>query len=309
MDINNMAQHILTRMPANLTKIEQARYTYLQLGRLVTFDEKYWLGNSKTRRQIYKSARRVHDFKDMKDNKVICVSISNLYNSLLSKLGIEAEAVRAEDEIHVYTIFKIDGVEYEADLQRDLQFIQTHRKTRMFGRDPEFSIKRQIPDDKMKEMDEKFGYTYEGDERLSILIDRLSNELKQIPDMEEKVKLALDEIADFEADTDMGFVERMMYYELFLADIFDKQEANKTQIMDMYAEKDGERRYTCCISANKGKNEYCRFIYSEKTGTFLPIDEADLIELMDQGLRTVANRKVIGLKKVKKKEEDESIEK
>lgn len=309
MDINNMAQHILTRMPANLTKIEQARYTYLQLGRLVTFDEKYWLGNSKTRRQIYKSARRVRDFKDMKNNKVICVSISNLYNSLLSKLGIEAEAVRAEDEIHVYTIFKIDGVEYEADLQRDLQFIQTHRKTRMFGRDPEFSTKRQIPDDKMKEMDEKFGYTYEGDERLSILIDRLSNELKQIPDMEEKVKFALEEIADFEAETDMGFVEKMSYYELLLADIFDKQEANKTQIMDMYIEKDGERKYTCCISANKGKNEYCRFIYSEKTGTFLPIDEADLIELMDQGLRTVANRKVIGLKKAKKKEEDKSIEK
>lgn len=307
MDINNMAQHILTRMPANLTQIEQARYVYLQLGRLVTFDEKYWLGNSKSRRQIYKSAKRVRDFKDMKDNKVICVSISNLYNSLLAKLGIEAEAVRAEDEIHIYTIFKIDGIEYEADLQRDLQFIQTHRKTRMFGRDPEFSMKRQISDQQMKEMDEKFGYTYEGDEKLSILINRLSNELKKIPDMEERVKLALEEIAEFEAETDMGFVEKMSYYELLFADIFDKQEANKTQIIDMYVEKDGERKYTCCISANTGKNEYCRFIYSEKTGTFLPIDEADLIELMDQGLRTVANRKVIGLKKSKKKEEEKSI--
>ncbi len=58
MDINNLTENVLRRMPANLTQIEQARYIYLQLGKLFTFDEKYWLGNSKTRRMIYRSARK-----------------------------------------------------------------------------------------------------------------------------------------------------------------------------------------------------------------------------------------------------------
>lgn len=186
MDINNLTENVLRRMPANLTQIEQARYIYLQLGKLFTFDEKYWLGNSKTRRMIYRSARKIRTPKDLKSNKVICVSLTNTYNSLLQRIGIEAEAVHAEDDLHVYSIFKIDGVEYEADLQRDMKFIQAHRKTRLFGREPDYSTRKLISDEQMQEMDEKFGYTYEGDEYLAILIDRLRDKLELIPNMEQK---------------------------------------------------------------------------------------------------------------------------
>lgn len=301
MDINNLTENILRRMPANLTQIEQARYIYLQLGKLFTFDEKYWLGNSKTRRTIYRAAKKVHSPKDLKSNKVICVSISNTYISLLEKMGIEAEAVHAEDDLHVYTIFKIDGVEYEADLQRDMKFIQAHRKTRSFGREPDYSTRKLISDEQMQEMDDKFGYTYEGDEYLAILIDRLRDKLELLPNMEQKIKYALKKIERFEADTDMGFVEKMLYYEMILPDVLSSKESKKVQIMDMYVEEDGERKYTCCISANKEKNEYVRYMYSEKTGTFLPIDEQELIKLMSEGLRTVGNKKIQGLRKIEEK--------
>lgn len=304
MDINNLTDNILRRMPANLTQIEQARYIYLQLGKLFTFDEKYWLGNSKTRRTIYRAAKKVHSPKDLKSNKVICVSISNTYISLLEKMGIEAEAVHAEDDLHVYTIFKVDGVEYEADLQRDMKFIQAHRKTRSFGREPDYSTRKLISDEQMQEMDDKFGYTYEGDEYLAILIDRLRDKLELIPNMEQKMKYALQKIEGFMSGTDMGFVEKMLYYEMILPDVLSTKEAKKVQIMDMYVEEDGERKYTCCISANKEKNEYVRYIYSEKTGTFLPIEEKELIKLMDNGLRTVGNKKIQGMRKVSKVEEE-----
>ena len=301
MDINNLTENILRRMPANLTQMEQARYIYLQLGKLFTFDEKYWLGNSKTRRMIYKSAKRIQTPKDLKNNKVICVSLTNMYNSLLQRRGIEAEAVHAEDDLHVYTIFKIDGVEYEADLQRDMKFIQAHRKTRSFGREPDYSTRKLISDEQMQEMDDKFGYTYEGDEYLAILIDRLRDKLELLPNMEQKIEYALKKIENFEADTDMGFVEKMLYYEMILPDVLSSKESKKVQIMDMYVEKDGERKYTCCISANKEKNEYVRYMYSEKTGTFLPIDEQELIKLMSEGLRTVGNKKIQGLRKIEEK--------
>ena len=301
MDINNLTENILRRMPANLTQMEQARYIYLQLGKLFTFDEKYWLGNSKTRRMIYKSAKRIQTPKDLKNNKVICVSLTNMYNSLLQRMGIEAEAVHAEDDLHVYTIFKIDGVEYEADLQRDMKFIQAHRKTRSCGREPDYSTRKLISDEQMQEMDDKFGYTYEGDEYLAILIDRLRDKLELLPNMEQKIEYALKKIENFEADTDMGFVEKMLYYEMILPDVLSSKESKKVQIMDMYVEKDGERKYTCCISANKEKNEYVRYMYSEKTGTFLPIDEQELIKLMSEGLRTVGNKKIQGLRKIEEK--------
>ena len=301
MDINNLTENILRRMPAKLTQIEQARYIYLQLGKLFTFDEKYWLGNSKTRRMIYKSAKRIQTPKDLKNNKVICVSLTNMYNSLLQRMGIEAEAVHAEDDLHVYTIFKIDGVEYEADLQRDMKFIQAHRKTRSFGREPDYSTRKLISDEQMQEMDDKFGYTYEGDEYLAILIDRLRDKLELLPNMEQKIEYALKKIENFESDTDMGFVEKMLYYEMILPDVLSSKESKKVQIMDMYVEEDGERKYTCCISANKEKNEYVRYMYSEKTGTFLPIDEQELIKLMSEGLRTVGNKKIQGLRKIEEK--------
>lgn len=306
MDINNLTENVLRRMPANLTQIEQARYIYLQLGKLFTFDEKYWLGNSKTRRMIYKSARKIHTPKDLKSNKVICVSLTNTYNSLLQRIGIEAEAVHAEDDLHVYSIFKIDGVEYEADLQRDMKFIQAHRKTRLFGREPDYSTRKLISDEQMQEMDEKFGYTYEGDENLYILINRLKEKLKQFSSVGQKTEYALEQIGQFEEDSDMGFVEKMLYYEMILPDVLNEKEAKMIQIMDMYVENDGERKYTCCISANNEKNLYERFIYSEKTGTFLPIDERDLIKLMDEGLRTVGNKKIKGLTRVTKIELDKN---
>lgn len=306
MDISNLTENILRRMPANLTQIEQARYIYLQLGKLFTFDEKYWLGNSKTRKMIYKSARKIHTPKDLKSNKVICVSLTNTYNGLLQRMGIEAEAVHAEDDLHVYSIFKIDGVEYEADLQRDMKFIQAHRKTRLFGREPDYSTRKLISDEQMQEMDEKFGYTYEGDENLYILINRLKEKLKQFSSVGKKTEYALKQIGQFEEDSDMGFVEKMLYYEMILPDVLNEKEAKKIQIMDMYVENDGERKYTCCISANNEKNSYERFIYSEKTGTFLPIDERDLIKLMDEGLRTVGNKKIRGLTKSTRIEVDKN---
>ena len=42
-------------------------------------------------------------------------------------------------------------------------------------------------------------------------------------------------------------------------------------------------------------------MYSEKTGTFLPIDEQELIKLMSEGLRTVGNKKIQGLRKIEEK--------
>ena len=189
----------------------------------------------------------------MKSNKVICVSLTNTYNSLLQRIGIEAEAVHAEDDLHVYSIFKIDGVEYEADLQRDMKFIQAHRKTRLFGREPDYSTRKLISDEQMQEMDEKFGYTYEGDEYLAILIDRLRDKLELIPNMEQKMKYALQKIEGFMSGTDMGFVEKMLYYEMILPDVFSTKEAKKFKLWICMLKKMGKKIYLLYICKQRKK--------------------------------------------------------
>ena len=39
MNINNIAEQILRKMPKGLSKLEQARFVYIELGKMVSFDE------------------------------------------------------------------------------------------------------------------------------------------------------------------------------------------------------------------------------------------------------------------------------
>lgn len=172
---------------------------------------------------------------------------------LLQRIGIEAEAVHAEDDLHVYSIFKIDGVEYEADLQRDMKFIQAHRKTRLFGREPDYSTRKLISDEQMQEMDEKFGYTYEGDEYLAILIDRLRDKLELIPNIEQKMKYALQKIEGFMSGTDMGFVEKMLYYEIILPDVLVQRKLKKFKLWICMLKKMGRENIPVVYLQTKKK--------------------------------------------------------
>ena len=44
MDVYSIAEKILERIPTGLSKLEQARFVYIELGKLVSFDEEYKLG-------------------------------------------------------------------------------------------------------------------------------------------------------------------------------------------------------------------------------------------------------------------------
>ena len=53
--------------------------------------------------------------------------------------------------------------------------------------------------------------------------------------------------------TDMGFVEKMLYYEIILPDVFGTKEAKKVQIMDMYVEEDGRENIPVVYLQTKKK--------------------------------------------------------
>ena len=55
-----------------------------------------------------------------------------------------------------------DGVNYKADLQRDLKYIQARRKTVFFDKTVYFSKEPSINSEVLRRIDEKIGYLYEG---------------------------------------------------------------------------------------------------------------------------------------------------
>ena len=78
-------QSIKEKLPNNLSDLEIAKYIYIQLGKQKAFDEKYFFGNSKTRKKIYKLAEqnKIDSEQASKNKKIICVSLSYLYRDIL----------------------------------------------------------------------------------------------------------------------------------------------------------------------------------------------------------------------------------
>ena len=58
MELDKVAKQIIDRMPKDLSDLEKARYVYIELGKLASFDADYWHGNTKTQKRLYTRAMR-----------------------------------------------------------------------------------------------------------------------------------------------------------------------------------------------------------------------------------------------------------
>lgn len=149
-------------MPEGLNKIETAKYIYVELGKEKAFDEKYFFGNNKTRRQIYKLAEQTNHNTDIvaKNKNIICVSLTYLYRDILKEF--EINSVVAEDGNHKYPIIllKDEMQMIKADLQLDLYNIQTKSKMQYFGTRSKYESYDLISIDEKysRDIDEKIGY-------------------------------------------------------------------------------------------------------------------------------------------------------
>lgn len=154
---------ILSDMPNDLTQIEMARYIYIQLGKYFSYDERYITSESDNeKREIFD-----RDIEDIENDKVVCTSLSRIYENLLNRAGITAKTVLIPGERlgHAFTELEIDGKKYFTGLIRDLMNIKTGFKTNefmidnpdRFGDDSEYVV---LSEEKLKSIDDKIGYTY-----------------------------------------------------------------------------------------------------------------------------------------------------
>lgn len=298
MNIYNIAERILKKIPEGLSDLEKARFVYLELGKMVSFNEEYWFGNNKIKNKIYKSQTKIEDLKDIKNNKIICVSLSNLYNYMMGRIGIKAvQAHDVNDSRHVYSEFEIDGKRYKADLQKDLHFIQTKRRTWEFGEIDVSVADSEVNTEEIEKIDAKIGYSYQGEKNFRRLIANIENEIKKVDELDKKMNIILNKISEYEDISKMGYSEKIWYYYYIIKRMLTLQEKKRECENQLYTEDNDKRKYTCCISVLKRDGEFYRMIYSEKNGKFIPVEDEILIELIEDGLKTCRNEKIPGLKK------------
>lgn len=298
MNIYNIAERILKKIPEGLSDLEKARFVYLELGKMVSFNEEYWFGNNKIKNKIYKSQTKIEDLKDIKNNKIICVSLSNLYNYMMGRIGIKAvQAHDVNDSRHVYSEFEIDGKRYKADLQKDLHFIQTKRRTWEFGEIDISVADSEVNTEEIEKIDAKIGYSYQGEKNFRRLIANIENEIKKVDELDKKMNIILNKISEYEDISKMGYSEKIWYYYYIIKRMLTLQEKKRECENQLYTEDNDKRKYTCCISVLKRDGEFYRMIYSEKNGKFIPVEDEILIELIEDGLKTCRNEKIPGLKK------------
>ena len=154
---------IIEDMPKELNQIEMARYIYIQLGKYFSYDERYITSESDNeKREIFD-----RDIEAIENDKVVCTSLSRIYERLLKRVGINAKTVLIPGERlgHAFTELEIDGKKYFTGLIRDLMNIKTGFKTNefmidnpdRFGDDSEYVV---LSEKELKSIDDKIGYTY-----------------------------------------------------------------------------------------------------------------------------------------------------
>lgn len=175
---NPKVKEIVTKMPSNLSQIEQAYYIYLNLGKLFNENAKFIFSNREYKEKHY-------DNQINEDYEGICKGINDAYARVLQSIGIEAETVEkypGKSLTHADAILKINGKTYIANLISDLGRIKTSRRVNRFCYDLARStgvipidIDNQtylqrleekygkidcVPREEVEELDKKFGYSF-----------------------------------------------------------------------------------------------------------------------------------------------------
>jgi len=314
--IRSLKNQILDTMPDNLSTMEQVRYLYIELGKIACFDERYWKGNSKTRQRIYKGSfrKKLEDLK--KDRRVICTSLSVMLQELLKEIGIKAELHKPiEEDPHTNLNARINGIRYIFDLQRDLEYIVTNRKTKFFGKwenEIDFMIYGQMTDDEIEAIDRKLGYLQEGINYTDVYIELLkkSVENKGIP-LEEKVAFILEHANDYKDLSSVGIVEKSKFYNWCLNNClnFDERKRVTETFLEVRREEKKEERkkevedkqFVSCISVRGSENRYVRFLFSDVGNRYLQTDETEFERLLETRLKQIPQENIPGIKMKNKK--------
>ncbi len=180
-----------------LDELSFIRKIYIEIGKNKTFDVRYYFGNTATQKQIYRLAKKGTGVEDrLEDREIICYSLARQCEYIFKKLGYNCTVTHEPKELeHVFNILTLkNGDRIKLDLQADLEFIQTGRRTRHFGTtDDEYVLLTEVPTEELERVDRNIGYTSETGEYTDEVISSIIAELSGLPLKDKVTKFIGDE--------------------------------------------------------------------------------------------------------------------
>lgn len=270
---------------------KKALYIYMELGKMKTFDEKYYFGNSKTKEKIYRLSQREKRHSELmaEKKKLICVTISYLYKSILKEFGIKSYVSEpAIEGGHVYNVMCLkNGQMIHADLQMDMYHIQTKTRLKHFGnRTDEGKGFVGVSQEEIFNMQKEMGYIKNEDEYRNTVIEKLLDETEGLPSDKLLERLLTDKSIN-RFDSKIEYMEFYKYYTLLLRMIESKHKLKNSNIhsFSCYRNRTNSegRDYSMCIYAiNNDKPKI--YLSSNKNNGFMEVDLDTLNELESNGL-------------------------
>ena len=123
---------IITKIPKNLTKLEQAKYLYISLGQIVGYDiNSVYEKNEKINLTEFNTINNI--WGAISNYKATNQSYCKLYLYLCSLLDIKCEIITVNKSGYLCNKLLIDDNLFIVDLTKDIPFIEAGFKTRFFS--------------------------------------------------------------------------------------------------------------------------------------------------------------------------------
>jgi len=270
-------------------QIKTALYIYIELGKKKCFDEKYYFGNVKTKNKIYQLAQREAKNVDEVANKrkIICVSLTNLYCGILKDFGITAIPSIPDNDRHIdTTIITRNNDRFKADLQLDLENIQTKSRLKHFKYDGSFEKGEHeiITDQALTQMLIEVGYISKEQDYKNIKIEMLRQRVKN-KDAKRALEIIIKDKDIYKDNEEMDVIEINKFYRGMLKRVVPNYLDKKIFLFNCYKEnKENEKDYTCCIFSRDNHNNPEIYLFSKKKRNFMEVDINKLIQLQEEGL-------------------------
>ncbi|MBF0987503.1 MAG: hypothetical protein HXK69_00840 [Clostridiales bacterium] len=221
--------NMLDDMPEGLSDIEKLRWIYIKVCKRFSYDLEYWSKLDKSKSIFYKS------IDDIKDNKVVCSTISEIFTRLSKKAGLDVKTLVVDEygydygfqHGHALNEVNINGQKVYCSLIYDLEKVKFGAKTRGFMIDDieEEMGETAISDEDLQAIDDKIGYTVNGfyiEDVVGMMQDEF-NELKDNESLRESLGIhtnnpkelemaKLDFIAKFVNDRNLDEFEKNSYF-------------------------------------------------------------------------------------------------
>ncbi len=284
-------------------EVKKALYIYVELGKMKSFDEKYYFGNAETKRKIYdlaeKQERNVDKIADQR--KIICVSLTHLYCSILKEFGIYAIASTPEEGGHIYPIVITKNKKaFVADLQLDLENIQTKSRLEHFEYMGDVPRSRGVNSDQatLTKILIEMGYIKDEKDYKNEEIERLVEEVKDM-NPHEALKTILEDEELYRGNEEMESIEANKFYRRVLKRVLSRFWEKKIFTFNCYREKEeGDRDYTLCTFSEE--DTIRPYIFSKKDRRFFSVGIPKMKQLEEEGLKFGAKPKENGVNKLKK---------